>query len=132
MSSDYDVLLASNLENAASHGLDIGIQDVLSVAMRSIFTCVSREDLVLAAVCETAFIRTDSTILCDGAEYLLSSSQVSATNPACLSSCSTSTVGLTTADPNSIPPVTMTRTTNITVPWSPGPSGASVAHMADE
>lgn len=132
VSSDYDILLAGNLEYAASHGLDIGSQDMLSVALRSIFTCVAREDVILAAVCETAFVRTDSTILCDGAEYALSSSQLPATNTSFLSSRTPSTLITTPADSTSIAPITMTRTTNITVPWSPGPSGASVAHKADE
>lgn len=132
VSSDYDVLLASNLEYAASHGLDIGSQDVFSVALRSIFTCVAREDLSLAAVCETAFVRTDSTILCDGAGYPLSSSRVFATDTSCLSSCTSSTVTPTTADSTSITPITMTRTTDITVPWSPGPSGTLMTHNADE
>lgn len=132
VSSDYDILLAGNLEYAASHGLDIGSQDMFSVALRSIFTCVAKENLILAAVCETAFIRTDSTISCDGAEYPFLSSQVSATNTACLSSCMPSSLTTATSDSTSITPITMTRTTDITVPWSPGPSGASVAHKAGE
>lgn len=114
LSSDYDVLLTSNLEYAARHGVDIGGQDPFFVALRSIFTCVAKEDLLLATVCETAFVRTDSTILCDGAEYPFSSSQVSSTSIPCLS-CTAAPAIPTTTDTTSVAPITMTRTTYITV-----------------
>lgn len=120
LSVDYDILIASTLALAASQGLDIGGQDPLLVSLRSIFTCVAEEDLLLAAACETGYVRIDSIISCDGAAYATASSQVLTPTAAWTSSLNLPEVIPTTANTTTITPVTKTKTTDVVLTRSAG------------
>ncbi|KAJ4393430.1 hypothetical protein N0V93_002640 [Gnomoniopsis smithogilvyi] len=131
LSSDYDIIIASSLYYATSQGLDIGNEDLFLEALRSIFTCVAEDDLVLVAACQKAYSRANSTMSCDGPEFSFPASTLSSTVSTWTSSSTLPDVIPTEIDTSSITPVTMTKTTDVDVPWTPGPSRRSISYERD-
>ena len=67
INGDYDLLLVDAVQNAVSHGLDIGGAEVLDVAVRSVFRCTSSPAIELVEACESGFEHHGGGVVCNSA-----------------------------------------------------------------
>lgn len=74
LNAGYDLDIASAVETAASAGVDIGSGDSLVVGLRSIFMCVTEDDLELIAACRQGYLRSFDGIACSGTTYTTTTS----------------------------------------------------------
>lgn len=65
LNDDYDLLMADALERAAGKGLDLGSEDYLTVAMRSVFECSVTDVLDLVDACKSGYVHDTSGIYCN-------------------------------------------------------------------
>lgn len=76
LDAGYDLSITRAVETAVSAGLDVGSGDPLAVGMRSIFTCVTEDDLELVAACREGYLRNSGGIACSGPTYTTTSATV--------------------------------------------------------
>jgi hypothetical protein len=67
INGDYDLLLVDAVQNAVSHGLDIGGAEVLDVAVRSVFRCTSSPSIEFVEACESGFEHHGGGVVCNSA-----------------------------------------------------------------
>lgn len=65
LNNDYDLLMVDALEFAVSNGLDLGGDEYMDVAMRSIFLCSSSDSIELVEACESGYDHGDGGISCN-------------------------------------------------------------------
>ncbi|KAF3761711.1 hypothetical protein M406DRAFT_74653 [Cryphonectria parasitica EP155] len=111
INSNYAVEITGEIQDAVRTGLDVGDQNYLALALRSIFECVTEIELRLIAACQSGYLRMFNGIACLGVNP-----EYSTTHPGVVIPTNTTTVIVVkTKTSTALPVMSLTATTTVEV-----------------